>query len=293
MSSVREGITDRGFSSEPVYLTDLSKSEPASALSSEPKPGHWRTMAYQTDELSGVMLDNLDLREAMDRVLRLPTVASKSFLITIGDRSITGQVARDQMVGPWQVPVADVAVTTASFDTHAGEAMAMGERPPVALINPAASARLAVAEAITNLAAAPIAKLSDIKLSANWMSAADHPGENQALYDAVHAVGMELCPALGIAVPVGKDSMSMRTAWQDEDGEDKSVTAPLSLAITGFAPVTDAMRTLTPQINLEQDESDLILIDLGRGKNLRPARCKGCRWVARTCSQMAMPQRER
>ncbi|MFO8045787.1 MAG: phosphoribosylformylglycinamidine synthase, partial [Halomonas sp.] len=144
-------------------------------------------------------------------------------------------------------------------------------RPPVALIDPAASARLAVAEAITNLAAAPIAKLSDIKLSANWMSAADHPGENQALFDAVHAVGMALCPALGIAIPVGKDSMSMRTAWQEQnasgDLEEKSVTSPLSLVITGFAPVTDAMRTLTPQINLEQEESDLILIDLGVGRN--------------------------
>ena len=234
-----------------------------------------REFQRESLELPGVMLDNLDLREAMERVLRLPTVASKSFLITIGDRSITGMVARDQMVGPWQVPVADVAVTTASYDTHAGEAMAMGERPPVALIDPAASARLAVAETITNLAAAPIARLSDIKLSANWMSAADHVGENQALYDAVHAVGMELCPELGIAIPVGKDSMSMRTAWQEEseageasgEADEKSVTSPLSLVVTGFAPVTDAMRTLTPQINLEQDESDLLLIDLGGGQN--------------------------
>ncbi len=253
-------VRDGHFETKPVDL-------PMSVLFGKP-PKMTRSFERQTPELSGVMLDNLDLREAMDRVLRLPTVASKSFLITIGDRSITGQVARDQMVGPWQVPVADVAVTTASFDTHAGEAMAMGERPPVALINPAASARLAVAEAITNLAAAPIAKLSDIKLSANWMSAADHPGENQALYDAVHAVGMELCPALGIAVPVGKDSMSMRTAWQEGgDAEEKSITSPLSLVVTGFAPVTDALATLTPQINLEQDESDLILIDLGNGQN--------------------------
>ena len=147
--------------------------------------------------------------------------------------------------------------------------MAMGERTPVALISPAASARLAVAEVITNLAAAPIAKLSDIKLSANWMSAADHTGENQALYEAVHAVGMELCPALDLTIPVGKDSMSMRTAWQDENGEDKSITAPLSLVMTGFAPVTDAMRTLTPQLrrtlNGEAVETDLILIDLGHG----------------------------
>lgn len=258
-------VRDGHFDSRPVDL-------PMSVLFGKP-PKMTREFQRETTPLSGVMLDNLDLREAMDRVLRLPTVASKNFLITIGDRSITGQVARDQMVGPWQVPVADVAVTTASFDTHAGEAMAMGERPPVALIDPAASARLAVAEAITNLAAAPIETLGDIKLSANWMSAADHPGENQALYDAVHAVGMELCPALGIAIPVGKDSMSMRTAWQEENGsgegevEEKSVTSPLSLVVTGFAPVTDAMKTLTPQINLEQDESDLILIDLGGGRN--------------------------
>jgi phosphoribosylformylglycinamidine synthase len=256
-------VRDGHFASKPVDL-------PMSVLFGKP-PKMQREFNREARELPGVMLDNLDLREAMERVLRLPAVASKSFLITIGDRSITGLVARDQMVGPWQVPVADVAVTTASFDTHAGEAMAMGERPPVALIDPAASARLAVAEAITNLAAAPIAKLSDIKLSANWMSAADHVGENQALYDAVHAVGMALCPQLGIAIPVGKDSMSMRTAWQEQseqgEAEDKSITSPLSLAITGFAPVTDAMKTLTPQINLEQDESDLILIDLGGGRN--------------------------
>tara|TARA_R110002012_G_scaffold29142_13_gene90386 strand:+ start:1476 stop:5420 length:3945 start_codon:yes stop_codon:yes gene_type:complete len=254
-------VRDGHFDSKPVDL-------PMSVLFGK-APKMQREFERHEPELSGVMLDNLDLREALDRVLRLPTVASKNFLITIGDRSITGLVARDQMVGPWQVPVADVAVTTASYDTHAGEAMAMGERPPVALINPAASARLAVAEAITNLAAAPIAKLSDIKLSANWMSAADHPGENQALYDAVHAVGMEMCPALGIAIPVGKDSMSMRTSWQDDsaEGEEKSVTSPLSLVVTGFAPVTNALATLTPQINLDQDESDLILIDLGNGQN--------------------------
>ncbi|MEC8917990.1 MAG: phosphoribosylformylglycinamidine synthase [Pseudomonadota bacterium] len=251
-------VRDGHFEADPVDL-------PMSVLFGKP-PKMQRSFERHTLNLPGLGLDNLDLREALDRVLRLPTVASKSFLITIGDRSITGMVARDQMVGPWQVPVADCAVTTSSYDTHVGEAMAMGERPPVALIDPAASARLAVAEAITNLAAAPIEKLSDIKLSANWMSAADHVGENQALFDAVHAVGMELCPALGIAVPVGKDSMSMRTAWQTEEGE-KSITAPLTLNITGFAPVTDALRTLTPQLRLDQDESDLILIDLGRGQN--------------------------
>lgn len=256
-------VHDGHFATRPVDL-------PMSVLFGKP-PRMERHFKRTTPELTALMLDNLDLREAMDRVLRLPTVASKSFLITIGDRSITGQVARDQMVGPWQVPVADVAVSTASFDTHAGEAMALGERPPVALIDPAASARLAVGEAITNLAAAPIARLADVKLSANWMSAANHPGENQALYDAVQAVGMVLCPALGIAIPVGKDSMSMRTAWQQVDaaGElgDKSVTSPLSLVVTGFAPVTDALKTLTPQIDLTHEETDLLLIDLGGGQN--------------------------
>ncbi|GAB2778864.1 phosphoribosylformylglycinamidine synthase [Halomonas shantousis] len=252
-------VHDGHFDSQPIDL-------PMSVLFGKP-PKMSREFSRESREMPGIGLDNLDLREALDRVLRLPAVASKSFLITIGDRSITGLVARDQMVGPWQVPVADCAVTTASYDTHAGEAMAMGERPPVALIDPAASARLAVAEAITNLAAAPIEKLSDIKLSANWMSAASHVGENQALYDAVHAVGMALCPQLGIAIPVGKDSMSMRTAWQGAEGEEKSVTAPLSLIATGFAPVSDALKTLTPQLRLDQDESDLILIDLGRGQN--------------------------
>ncbi|WP_163649825.1 phosphoribosylformylglycinamidine synthase [Modicisalibacter sp. 'Wilcox'] len=255
-------VHDGHFDSLPVDL-------PMSVLFGKP-PKMQRDFTREARPMPGADFDNLDLREALDRVLRLPAVASKSFLITIGDRSITGMVARDQMVGPWQVPVADCAVTTAAFDTHAGEAMAMGERPPVALIDPAASARLAVAEAITNLAAAPIAALGNVRLSANWMSAADHPGENQALYDAVHAVGMELCPALGVAVPVGKDSMSMRTAWQAGEGdatEDKKVTAPLTLNITGFAPVTDALKTLTPQLRLDQDESDLILVDLGGGRN--------------------------
>nr|WP_298415918.1 phosphoribosylformylglycinamidine synthase [uncultured Halomonas sp.] len=257
-------VRDAHFATTPIDL-------PMSVLFGKP-PKMQRAFERHSLEVPGADFDNLDLREALDRVLRLPAVASKSFLITIGDRSVTGQVARDQMVGPWQVPVADVAVTTASFDTHAGEAMALGERPPVALIDPAASARLAVAEAITNLAAAPIAKLGDVKLSANWMSAADHPGENQALFDAVHAIGMELCPALGIAIPVGKDSMSMRTAWQENEAENgnvehKAVTSPLSLNVTGFAPVTDALKTLTPQIRLDQDESDLILIDLGSGQH--------------------------
>ncbi len=209
----------------------------------------------------------IDIQDAIRRVLRLPSVGSKSFLITIGDRTITGLVARDQMVGPWQVPVADVAVTAASFDVRTGEAMAMGERTPVAVIDAPASGRMSVGEAITNLAAAPIAKLSDIRLSANWMAAAGHPGEDENLYETVRAVGMELCPALGITIPVGKDSMSMKTTWEEDNGEQKCVTSPLSLIVSGFAPVTDIGRTLTPQLRTDAGETDLILIDLAAGQN--------------------------
>ncbi|WP_455232015.1 phosphoribosylformylglycinamidine synthase [Geopseudomonas aromaticivorans] len=208
----------------------------------------------------------LELGEAVERVLSHPAVASKSFLITIGDRSITGLVARDQFVGPWQVPVADCAVTATAFDVYTGEAMAVGERTPLALLDAPASGRMAVGETLTNLAAASIAKVSDIKLSANWMAAAGHPGEDARLYDTVKAVGMELCPALGITIPVGKDSMSMKTRWQDA-GADKSVTAPMSLIVSGFAPVQDIRRTLTPQLRLDQGASELLLIDLGRGQN--------------------------
>ncbi|WP_369958865.1 phosphoribosylformylglycinamidine synthase [Pseudomonas benzenivorans] len=208
----------------------------------------------------------LDLEDAVSRVLHHPAVASKSFLITIGDRTITGLVARDQMVGPWQVPVADCAVTATSFDVYTGEAMAMGERTPLALLDAPASGRMAIGETLTNLAASRIEKISDIKLSANWMAAAGHPGEDARLYDTVKAVGMELCPELGITIPVGKDSMSMKTRWQDA-GAEKSVTAPLSLIVTGFAPVSDIRQTLTPQLRMDKGETDLILIDLGRGQN--------------------------
>ena len=206
------------------------------------------------------------LDEAVARVLRHPAVASKSFLITIGDRSITGMVARDQMVGPWQVPVADCAVTTTSYDVNTGEAMAMGERTPLALLDAPASGRMAIGETLTNLAAARIEKLSDIKLSANWMAAAGHPGEDARLYDTVRAVGMELCPQLGLTIPVGKDSMSMKTRW-NEEGAEKSVTSPMSLVVSGFAPVVDVRQTLTPQLRLDKGATDLILIDLGRGQN--------------------------
>ncbi|MGE8595238.1 MAG: phosphoribosylformylglycinamidine synthase, partial [Acinetobacter faecalis] len=222
--------------------------------------------SYETIERKGDDFDAAkvtDLKDAIYRVIKNPTVASKSFLITIGDRSITGMVARDQFVGKWQVPVADAAVTTTSLVGYTGEAMAMGERPPVALLNPAASARLSVAESITNIMSAKIDQISDIKLSANWMAAAGQPGEDQALFEGVKAIGMEMCPALGIAIPVGKDSLSMRTTWNDE-GEDKSVTSPMTGVITAFAPVTDVRKTLTPE--LKDIESVLVRIDLSKGQ---------------------------
>ncbi|HSO81346.1 phosphoribosylformylglycinamidine synthase, partial [Thiocapsa sp.] len=209
----------------------------------------------------------IDLREALDRVLRLPTVADKSFLVTIGDRSITGQVARDQMVGPWQIPVADCAVTISDYRGVTGEAMAIGERTPLALLDAPASGRMAVGEAITNLAAARIASIGDIKLSANWMAAAGDPREDARLYATVRAVGLELCPALGIAIPVGKDSMSMKTVWQGASGVRHEMSAPLSLIVSAFAPVLDVRATLTPQLRTDQGDTDLILIDLGEGRN--------------------------
>ncbi len=210
----------------------------------------------------------IDLGEALYRVLRHPTVASKSFLVTIGDRSVGGLVCRDQMVGPWQVPCADVGVTATGFEGYTGEAMALGERSPLALIDPRASARMSVGEALTNLAAARIRLLEDVKLSANWMAAAGHPGEDAALYDAVKAVALELCPVLGVSIPVGKDSLSMKTVWRDpRDGSERAVTAPLSLVVSAFAPVLDVRKTLTPQLRTDRGETDLVLLDLGKGKN--------------------------
>jgi len=214
----------------------------------------------------------IDIRDAAYRLMKLPTIADKTFLITIGDRTVTGLVNRDQMVGPWQVPVADCGVTASSYDSYAGESMAMGERTPVALLDHAASARMAVGEALTNIAASRIEDISRIVLSANWMAPAGHPGEDAGLYEAVKAVGMELCPALGIAIPVGKDSMSMKTVWQ-ENGEDKSVTAPLSLIVTAFAPVTDVRKTLTPELRSDLGDTDLVLIDLGKGRNRLGGSC--------------------
>jgi phosphoribosylformylglycinamidine synthase len=210
-------------------------------------------------------LSGIGLNEALMRVLRLPTVGSKNFLITIGDRTVGGLCTRDPMVGPWQVPVADCAVTLLDFEGYKGEAMAMAERAPVALLNSADAARLAVGEAITNLAAAPIDDLGEVRLSANWMAAVNHPGEDAALFDAVKAVGMELCPELDISIPVGKDSLSMQTVWKDGDTPQRTV-APVSLVITGFARVSDVRRTLTPQLRLDHGDSDLWLIDLGAGR---------------------------
>ena len=226
----------------------------------------------------------LDIKQAAMNVLRLPSVASKSFLITIGDRSVTGMVTRDQMVGPWQVPVADVAVTTSSYEGYCGEAMAIGERTPVALLDAPASGRMALAEAITNIVAARIEKLSDIKLSANWMAPAGHPGEDARLFDTVKTIGMEICPQLGLTIPVGKDSMSMKTVWHepgDEQGEQRAVTAPLSLIITAFAPVSDVRKTLTPQLRTDKGATQLGLIDLGNGKNRL-----GASALAQTCKQI-------
>ena len=228
-------------------------------------PRMTRDVTRERRELPPFEPRGVDLRDAAYRVLRLPAVADKTFLVTIGDRTVGGLTARDQMVGPWQVPVADVAVTLMGYQTCRGEAFAMGERTPLALIDGPASGRMAVGEAITNIAAASIRELGDVKLSANWMAAAGHPGEDAALYDTVRAVALDLCPGLGISIPVGKDSLSMKTAWM-EMGARKEVTAPLSLIVSAFAPVTDARRTLTPQLRMDCGETDLILIDLGMGK---------------------------
>ncbi|WP_207391090.1 phosphoribosylformylglycinamidine synthase [Rahnella victoriana] len=221
------------------------------------------TLKAKGDELNA---ENIQITEAVKRVLHLPAVAEKTFLITIGDRTVTGMVARDQMVGPWQIPVADCAVTTASLDSYHGEAMSLGERAPVALLDFAASGRMAVGEALTNLATVEIGSLKRVKLSANWMSAAGHPGEDAGLYAAVKAVGEELCPALGITIPVGKDSMSMKTRWQ-EGNEQREMTSPLSLVITAFARVEDVRHTVTPQLRTDKGDTVLLLVDLGAGHN--------------------------
>jgi phosphoribosylformylglycinamidine synthase len=214
----------------------------------------------------------IDPRDAALRLMRLPTIADKTFLITIGDRSVGGMISRDPLVGPWQVPVSDVAVTVSDYFSHHGEAMAMGERTPLALLDAAASGRMAVCEAVTNIAAADVARIEDIRLSANWMAACGEPGEDADLFDTVHAVGMEICPELGIAIPVGKDSLSMKTAWREGD-ETRKVVAPVSLIVSAFAPVVDVRRTLTPELCTQCGDSRLLLIDLGAGRNRLGGSC--------------------
>ncbi|MGV3679596.1 MAG: phosphoribosylformylglycinamidine synthase, partial [Acidovorax sp.] len=237
---------------------------PMNVLLGKPPKMH-RDVATVEREFAPMDLTGVPLQKAVIDVLAHPTVASKRFLITIGDRTVGGLSHRDQMVGPWQVPVADCAVTLADYKGFAGEAMSMGERTPLAAINAPASGRMAVAEAITNLLAAPI-ELPRVKLSANWMAACGEPGEDAALYATVKAVGMELCPALGVSIPVGKDSLSMRTQWKDE-GATKKVTSPVSLIVSAFASLADVRGTLTPQLNATEEDTTLVLIDLGKGQS--------------------------
>jgi phosphoribosylformylglycinamidine synthase len=228
-------------------------------------PKMTRDVAHQAGDPAPLALDGIELKDAVYRVLAMPGVASKMFLISIGDRSVGGLTARDQCVGPWQVPVADCAITLAGYQTTQGEVFSIGEKAPLALIDAPASGRMAIVEAITNLAAARVDGLGQVKLSANWMAPAGHPGEDAALFDTVAAVS-NYCQALGVSIPVGKDSMSMKTVWQ-ADGEQKAVTSPISLVISAFANTPDATRHLTPQLRTDAGDTDLVLIDLGLGKN--------------------------
>ncbi len=250
-------VRDPLFGNKPVDM-DLP------ALLGKP-PRMTRDVVRLAPDLPAFDAGAVDLAEAVERVLRAPSVADKTFLITIGDRTVGGLCARDQMVGPWQVPVADCATTTLGFGEYAGEAFSIGERTPLAVVNAPASGRMAVGEALTNLAAAPVGDLSLVKLSANWMAAAGSPGEDAALFDTVRAVALDLCPALGISIPVGKDSMSMRTAWADEGGR-REVVSPLSLIVSAFAPCDDVRGTLTPQLRLDCGPTVLVLADLAPGR---------------------------
>ncbi len=249
-------VEDEHFKNRPIDVP-LALLFPPSSLTT-------RTAICKATSFRPISIKDMNLDEMIDLVIRHPTVASKNFLITIGDRSVGGMVTRDQMVGPWQVPVADCGATTLSFDSYRGEAVAMGERSPLALVNAPASGRMAIGEAITNIAASSIASMSDVRLSANWMCAAGCSIEEEKLFRTVEAVGMELCPALGISIPVGKDSMSMQTQWGD-GAESKSVISPLSLIVSAFAPVVDVRKILTPQLRTDYGDTRLILLDLGAG----------------------------
>ena len=264
-------LDDEHFGDKPIDI-DMS------VILGKP-PRMLRDVGTLSSEVPQLDLSGVSVAEAFDRVLRLPAVARKTFLITITDRSITGMVSRDQMVGPYQTPVSDVAVTTTSFHAFNGEAMAMGERPPIALVSAPASGRVAIGEALTNIAAANVGAIGNVKLSANWMCACGEDGEDVNLYDTVQAVGMDLCPALGISIPVGKDSLSMRTVWQSSDGRDEKMTAPLSLVVSAFSPVADVRRTVTP--DLKAGASRLLLIDLGAGRNRL-----GCSALAQVYNQV-------
>jgi len=250
-------VDDRVFDNAPVDV-------PLDVILGKP-PKMSRDVTRIARALPPLQLDGVTVRDAAYRVLQFPAVADKTFLVTIGDRTVGGLCSRDPMVGPWQVPVADVAVTLGDFDGYAGEAMEIGERTPLALIDAPASGRMAVAEALTNIAAAGIRTLGDVKLSANWMAAAGQPGEDAALYDTVRAVALDLCIALGVSIPVGKDSLSMRTTWRDGNVA-KSVTAPVSLIVSAFAPVEDARQCLTPLLRFDRGDSALIHLDIADGR---------------------------
>ncbi len=251
-------VEDEHFGSRPVDL-------PVDVVLGKP-PKMLRDVRRLPRQSTPFDLRGINTRDALQRLLRLPAIADKTFLITIGDRTVGGLICRDQMVGPWQVPVSDVGVTATGYDGYTGEAMAMGERTPVALLDGPASGRLAIGEAITNIVAADIAQLDQVRVSANWMAACGEPGEDADLYATVKAVGEELCPALDVTIPVGKDSLSMKSSWRGAEGP-REVVAPVSLIISAFAPVRDVRRTLTPQVRLHAGATRLLLIDLGRGRN--------------------------
>ena len=271
-------LTDSHFGNKPIDMPlDVLLGKPPRMIRNEVS----RTRPVENE----IFPEGTDISTVAKRVLANPSVADKTFLISIGDRSVTGMICRDQMVGPWQVPVADCAVTSATLDTFEGEAMSMGERAPIAVLSPAASARMAVAESLTNLAAAYVPEMGRVNLSANWMATPNYEGDGVDLYKAVQAIGMELCPELGITIPVGKDSMSMSTVWNDESGEHR-VTAPISLVISAFAPCADVRKTLTPQ--LQKKDSRLLLVDLAakcplrKSPNCAPRRRK--RWRSKLSS---------